>query len=246
MKLGGNAHSHGLSFFSDRFIIKATENNQFVNYETKWILPPKWIRRLESKFLLSGFLVMYYQWKVMNNKMKILFASLIIVSILEEYLSISLLERVLLLPLNRMWIYGAITLAVLMNIPRGIRLLQYHGAEHKVLNSYTKYGRVDFSLAKNASKINYRCGSNIAGVFILLYGILWIAGFESILLIFVVFLMAVQIVKKLILTNAGWNKYISLLQWLTVLEPKDEQIVLAVKAFEKMQQAYDLYHEQKR
>ena len=44
---------------------------------------------------------------------------------------------------------------------------RYHGAEHKVVAAYEKYGEVTLSGARKSSRIHPRCGTNILGYIIL-------------------------------------------------------------------------------
>ncbi|SNS07710.1 Protein of unknown function [Anaerovirgula multivorans] len=244
MKLGGYAHNNGITFFCDVLKVKTTKVKEDIQYEVDWILPKRWLRKLEGKFILGGILVGYYQWRIMNIKYKILMTLLIALILLEEIFHLPLFEGVSTLPINQKWFYGMMVLTILVNIRKIIRLFQHHGAEHKVINCYTKHGYVNRYLVKKASRFNKRCGSNLGLIIIILYSILWFFNIDSILWFFLIFLVAVQIAKKFALTNTKWDKYINILQWITVLEPKEEDIDLAINAFNYLLHTYEIYRKE--
>lgn len=244
VKLGGYAHSNGVTFFCDVLKIRGIKSKREINYKIDWILPKGWLRRLEGKFFLNGLLVMYYQWRVINNKFKALFVGLISLLLLEDFFNIVILDKILPLHIGRRWIALGIIFAVLINSKKIIRTLQYHGAEHKVINCYIKYGYLDKYLVQKSSRFNKRCGSNLGLIMLILYGIAWALNLYSLTLIFFIFLISIQIMKKVATKKSKWDKYINVLQWITVLEPKEEDIDLAINAFHKLQQAYDLYKKQ--
>lgn len=241
MKLGGYAHINGITFFCDVLKIKAIKRKEKIQYEIQWILPKGWLRKLEGKFLLNGLVVMYYQWKIMNTKYKMFISSLITFIILDEIFHFKFLNKMFSLQTDGKWIYGGIVIFVLLNIRKVIRLFQHHGAEHKVINCYIEHGYVSYYLVKKASRFNKRCGFNLGLILILLYSILWFFNIDSLILFFLIFLISIQIMKKLTSMDTKWDKYINILQWVTVLEPKDEDIDLAITTFIKMQQAYSIY-----
>lgn len=177
----------------------------------------------------------------MNRKYKIFIGGLIIMGIMEEIFHTQIFNETINLNIDVKWIYALIIVIILLNIKSIIRLFQYHGAEHKVINTYIQYGYVDKYLVKKASRFNKRCGSNIALIQIIFYTILWIFDIDSILIHLLTIIISFQIIKKLILVDSKWDKYINILQWITVLEPNDEQINLATEAFYKMQQAHRIY-----
>ncbi|AOY76179.1 DUF1385 domain-containing protein [Clostridium formicaceticum] len=241
MKIGGYAHSNGITFFCDVLKIQTIKVKEEIKYEIAWILPPKWLRKLEGKFLFTSFLVVYYQWRIMSRKYKGLLIGFLLLTILEEIFKIPVLDKLPYLSINKWRIYGVLILCLLWHLKKIIRLFQYHGAEHKVINCYIKYGYVNHYLVKNSSRFNKRCGSNLVLIMIILYGVLWIFSIESLIAFFLLFLVSIQILKKVVSKNRRWDKYMNLLQWLTVLEPKEEDIDLAIYGFKALQQAYHVY-----
>ncbi len=91
MKVGGYSHFNGITFYCDIFKIKGSKSKKDtdINYDMEWTIPPKWIRRLGNKFILGGLLTMYYQWKVLDKKIKGLFLFLIGFYLLDEMIDLS-------------------------------------------------------------------------------------------------------------------------------------------------------------
>jgi len=241
MKVGGYAHVNGITFFCNVLKIQAIKRKDNIEYELEWILPKGWLRKLEGKFLLGGLVSIYYQWKVMNKKYKMIISSLMIFAILDEIFNFKFLNEEFIPTMDEKWIYIGIGGFVLLNIKKVIRLFQHHGAEHKVINCYMEHGYVNHFLVKGASRFNKRCGSNLALVMMIFSGIMIYFNIDSIITFFFMFLISLQIIKKLITMDQKWDKYINALQWITVLEPKEEDIDLAIKAFNNMYEAYKIY-----
>ncbi|SDK14657.1 DUF1385 domain-containing protein [Natronincola ferrireducens] len=244
MKLGGYAHINGITFFCDVLKIRAIKRKKTIEYQGDWIVPKRWLRKLEGKLFLNGLLTMYYQWKIINTKHKLLIGGLLLVAVVEELCSFPLMDKIFMLTIDKIWVYSIMAAVLLLNVRRIIRLFQYHGAEHKTINCYMKYGYVNYYLVKKASRFNKRCGSNLALTIILIYGLLWIFGIDSFFVFLLVFLVSIQITKKLASIEGKWDKYMNILQWITVLEPKEEDIHLAINAFQRLQQAYEIYRKE--
>lgn len=247
MKIGGYSHLSGITFFSDLFKIKGSVKGGNVNYNMEWITPPKWLRKLENKFLLGGLLVLYYQWKVLDKKIKGLFFFLLGFYILDELVDLSTVDKYFDYYIEKFGIYVIIVtlLILVLNYKKISRLFRFHGAEHKAINCYVEHGYVDTYLIRKASRFNKRCGSNIASVFLLLYIPLWFLKIESIAIIAVAFLIAVQITRTLAMKDYKWDKYIQVLQWITALEPTEKEMEVAVGAFNNLQRAYFIYKTEK-
>ncbi|ABR47560.1 metal-dependent protein-like protein [Alkaliphilus metalliredigens QYMF] len=245
MKLGGYAHFNGITFFTEAFKIKTIKRQQKMHFEMKWIQNPKWMRKIEKVPLLGGISVLYYQWNLLSKKIRALFILMILMLIAEEYLSSSFFSPFHAVERFSFLIYGGILLFAFINLKNIIRLFRYHGAEHKVINCYLAHGYVTIDLVKKASRFNSRCGSNIAGIFLLFYGIIWWLGIDSLVVILIFFLLAIQIAKFFAVRQSKMQKYISFLQWITVLEPKEAEMKLAVAGFYKLQIAYDICRREK-
>lgn len=243
MKIGGYSHFNGITFFCDLFKIKGSKNNKGIDYDIEWIIPPKWIRKLENKFILGGLLTAYYQWKVLDKKIKSLFLVLVGIYLADEVVDFSFINMHLDHLIDKYGLYFiiAILIIVMLNYKKILQVFRYHGAEHKAINCFIEHGYVDSYLMKKASRFNKRCGSNIASIFLVLYIPIWILDIESLTVTFITFLLAIQITRFLATKNYKWDKYVQLLQWITTIEPKDEEIEVAVGTFNQLRTAYSIY-----
>lgn len=137
----------------------------------------------------------------------------------------------------------AISLTPLMK-----RLFQYHGAEHKVINTFESGEALTVENVMKHSRFHYRCGSSFivftALISVFLYFFvptdpLWLRFVTRILLIPLDLGLAFEILK---FTN--YVRHIPVLRWLgypglsaqllTTKEPDRKQIEVGIKAFEKM------------
>ena len=128
------------------------------------------------------------------------------------------------------------------------RLFQYHGAEHKVINTYESNLPLTVQNVRSQSRLHYRCGSSFllftvfVGLFIYLFfptDPLWLRVVTRILLIPVVLGVSYEVLQ---LTNRLQN--IKILNWvalpglylqkLTTKEPTDDQIEVAIASFNKL------------
>ncbi len=134
------------------------------------------------------------------------------------------------------------------------RLFQYHGAEHKVINTFESGEDLTVLNVKKHSRFHYRCGSSfmvltvIIGV--LIYSIvnvyypyhsIWDRVGQRILLIPVVIAVSYEFLR---LTNAVRDipvlKWLGLpgvlLQNLTTKEPDEDQIEVSIASFNRMRE----------
>ncbi|HEY2421025.1 MAG TPA: DUF1385 domain-containing protein [Neobacillus sp.] len=128
------------------------------------------------------------------------------------------------------------------------RVFQYHGAEHKVINTFENGVELTVENVKAHSRLHYRCGSSfilftvIVGVFIYLLvptSPLWLRIVDRILLIPVVLGIAFEVLQA---TNKVREipvlKYLGLpglwLQLLTTKEPNNEQVEVAILSFNEL------------
>ncbi|MCO7176583.1 DUF1385 domain-containing protein [Sporolactobacillus kofuensis] len=128
------------------------------------------------------------------------------------------------------------------------RLFQYHGAEHKVINTYESGDALTVANVKKHSRLHYRCGSSFimftAIISIFLYFFvptdpLFLRIVSRIALIPLDLGLAYEILK---LTNKV--RHIPILRWLgypglwvqllTTKEPDEKQIEVSICAFEEM------------
>ncbi|CAM3804191.1 DUF1385 domain-containing protein [Mesobacillus zeae] len=125
------------------------------------------------------------------------------------------------------------------------RVFQYHGAEHKVINTYENGKELTVANVQAHSRLHYRCGSSfilftvIVGMFLYFLfptDLLWVRVLTRIALIPVVLGISFEVLQ---LTNKVRNipvlKYLGLpglwLQLLTTRGPDDEQVEVAISSF---------------
>ncbi|WP_108025551.1 DUF1385 domain-containing protein [Melghirimyces profundicolus] len=152
-------------------------------------------------------------------------------------------------------IEGAIKTALLLGYLLAIsqtsvikRVFQYHGAEHKVINAYESGVELTIENVQKQSTLHYRCGSSfiiltvIVGVVLysfFSYENVWDRIFTRLLLIPVVVGLSYELLR---ITNAlrdvpvlTYLGYPGLwLQKLTTRQPDDEQVEVAIAAFNRM------------
>lgn len=131
------------------------------------------------------------------------------------------------------------------------RVFQYHGAEHKVINCYESGKPITIDNVRASSRLHYRCGSSFI-LFTVFVGIgvymivpidpLWVRLVSRIALLPVVIGISFEVLQ---FTNRfREHRFLSVLgkpglslQLLTTREPNDEQIRVAIEAFETWERA---------
>ncbi|WP_240688917.1 DUF1385 domain-containing protein [Ammoniphilus sp. YIM 78166] len=128
------------------------------------------------------------------------------------------------------------------------RLFQYHGAEHKVINTYEAGVELTVENVQKSSTLHYRCGSSFI-IFTVLVGVviysffqydtLWERIYQRILLLPVVIGVSYEVLqfsnKLRDVPLLRWLGYPGLwLQKLTTKEPEDKQVEVAIASFNKM------------
>ncbi|WP_141431686.1 DUF1385 domain-containing protein [Bacillus sp. 03113] len=128
------------------------------------------------------------------------------------------------------------------------RVFQYHGAEHKVINTYENGKDLTIENVQAQSRLHYRCGSSfilftvIIGVFVYLFvptNPLWLRVVDRLALIPVVLGISFEVLQ---LTNKVRDipllKYLGYpglwLQLLTTKEPSDDQVEVAICSFKEL------------
>lgn len=128
------------------------------------------------------------------------------------------------------------------------RVFQYHGAEHKVINTYESGAELTVANVQAHSRLHYRCGSSfilftvIVGMFVYLLvptSPLWLRIVDRLLLIPVVLGIAFEVLQFTNkLRDVPVLKYLGLpglwLQLLTTKEPNDEQVEVAILSFKEL------------
>jgi uncharacterized protein YqhQ len=128
------------------------------------------------------------------------------------------------------------------------RVFQYHGAEHKVINTFEAGAELTVENVQAHSRLHYRCGSSfilftvIVGIFVYMAvptSPLWLRIVDRILLIPVVVGIAFEVLQ---FTNKLRDipvlKYLGLpglwLQLLTTKEPTNDQVEVAIHSFNEL------------
>jgi uncharacterized protein YqhQ len=128
------------------------------------------------------------------------------------------------------------------------RVFQYHGAEHKVINTYESGAELTVANVQAHSRLHYRCGSSfilftvIVGMFVYLLvptSPLWLRIVDRLLLIPVVLGIAFEVLQFTNkLRDVPVLKYLGIpglwLQLLTTKEPNDEQVEVAILSFKEL------------
>ena len=128
------------------------------------------------------------------------------------------------------------------------RVFQYHGAEHKVINTYEAGKELTVENVRAHSRLHYRCGSSfilftvVVGVFVYMFvptSPLWLRIVDRLALIPVVLGISFEVLQWTNkLKDIPMLKYIGLpglwLQLLTTKEPNDGQIEVAILSFTKL------------
>ncbi|SDW52780.1 Uncharacterized conserved protein YqhQ [Marininema mesophilum] len=128
------------------------------------------------------------------------------------------------------------------------RLFQYHGAEHKVINTYESGEELTVENVQKQSPLHYRCGSSFI-ILTVLTGVVLYSFFQydnvwdrigtRLLLLPIVIGISYELLR---VTNAlrdvpilSYLGYPGLwLQKLTTRQPKDEHVEVAIAAFQRM------------
>lgn len=128
------------------------------------------------------------------------------------------------------------------------RILQYHGAEHKVINTYEAGVKLNVENAQNFSRLHPRCGTSLLFIMvfvsILLFSLMPNLGFNArlayrLLLIPVIGAISYELLKlSAKFKNSKITKILILpgltVQRLMTREPDDHMIEVAVKALKKI------------
>ncbi len=130
------------------------------------------------------------------------------------------------------------------------RIYQYHGAEHKVINAFEHGETLNVENVQKYSTLHYRCGSSFI-VFTIIVGVIVYSFFSydnvwerigiRLLLIPVVIGLSYEVLRLANwLRNRPVLKYMGYpglwLQKLTTKEPTDDQVKVAITAFERMRE----------
>lgn len=138
---------------------------------------------------------------------------------------------------------GVTMIALTLNLIRKLRALKsvfyYHGAEHKVFNTYSEGKELTVEEVKKASRVSTRCGTNLAVMFIPMIVLLWVLGFD----ILVATILGYALALELFYVNEGEKKFLLgyfykvggfLQKRFFTKEPSDEHILLGIRVAERI------------
>jgi uncharacterized protein YqhQ len=130
------------------------------------------------------------------------------------------------------------------------RLFGYHGAEHKVIAAFEHHGdRPTNDQAMARSPIHPRCGTSLIALFVIVAGVVhafvprqpvWLGGALRVLLVPIDAGIAYELIRA---SAASYERSIAarllslpgrILQRLTTREPTDEQLAVAMSAFDAL------------
>ncbi|RAL27098.1 DUF1385 domain-containing protein [Thermoflavimicrobium daqui] len=181
----------------------------------------------------------------------------VIFTALPAFLSSILFDRFTKNPLIQSVIEGGIKTLLLLGYLWAIsqtplikRLFQYHGAEHKVISTYELGQELTIKNVQKQSTLHYRCGSSfiiltvIVGVIVysfFQYDTIWDRIWTRLLLLPIVIGLSYEVLR---FTNAVRDipvlRYLGYpglwLQKLTTKEPTDDQVEVAIAAFNRMRE----------
>lgn len=140
------------------------------------------------------------------------------------------------------------------------RLFQYHGAEHKVINAYESRVELTVENVQKFSTLHYRCGSSFI-IFTVLVGVIiyslpvfdWDSIWERVYLRVILLPVVIGVSYETLqftnkLRDIPLLRYLGYpglwLQKITTREPDNDQVEVAISAFQKMREM-DLEMEEK-
>ena len=220
--IGGRAHINGITFVTNTHIVRGKLAHGTVSINIRR-LPWQWVfNQMDKVPFLRGVARLI---KLLNHKL--LLASIFLLAIpwdrIFPYNKLVVTESVVL----ELAFYG---FPLILSVVLLKRLWQFHGAEHKVLNSYMKGGDLSLSAVRKASRVSERCGTNvivIAFPFIILLYYVMIPG----IILVVALLLGFKVIKWRPRNN--WLKPATWLasfiqKYIVTAEPTDAQIELAI------------------
>lgn len=191
--------------------------------------------------------------KVMFTALPAFLASFLFDPYIQNLIVQNLLEGAIKTILLLLYLWG------ISQTPMIKRVFQYHGAEHKVISTYENREPLSIQNVQKYSTLHYRCGSSFL-VFSVIVGVIvyslfpyenvWDRIWTRLLLLPLVIGLSYEVLR---FTNSlrevpilRYLGYPGLwLQKLTTREPKDDQVEVAIVAFERMRELEEAYVEDK-
>jgi uncharacterized protein YqhQ len=112
---------------------------------------------------------------------------------------------------------------------------RYHGAEHKVVAAYEKYGEVTLEGARNSSRIHPRCGTNILGYIVLAALLDPLIAWWGYAILQFIFISEAWFVFGKTRPSIAVGKFLQ--RHFTTTEPRRAELEVAVESLNKLLQA---------
>lgn len=227
--------SKHLNYATERYEVDPKDDDQLDEEQ-----PSKWIMMFSVALIgVLSFIV----GKLIFTIVPAVLASLLFDRIVPNEIVNNLLEGVIKTILLLAYLYA------ISRTPLVKRLFQYHGAEHKVINAFENGVDLTVENVQKFSRLHYRCGSSFI-ILSIIVGVILYSFFQydgSILtrvylrIVLLPFVIGISY-EILRFTNAvrevpilSYLGYPGLwLQKLTTSEPDDQQVEVAIAAFQKM------------
>lgn len=227
--------SKHLNYATERYEVDPKDDDQLDKEQ-----PSKWV--MVFSVALIGVLS-FIVGKLIFTIVPAVLASLLFDRIVPNEILNNLLEGVIKTVLLLVYLFA------ISRTPLVKRLFQYHGAEHKVINAFENGVDLTVEKVQKFSRLHYRCGSSFI-ILSIIVGVILYSFFQydgSILtrvylrIILLPFVIGISY-EILRFTNAvrdvpilSYLGYPGLwLQKLTTSEPDDQQVEVAIAAFQKM------------
>lgn len=243
-KIGGMATLNGVILQSKNFWAHAVRKNDgkidvFTGKAFSIANKYPWIRKIPIlrglAFLVDAIInaILRSSGNKLSSRMIFLIAltSLVLAGVAVQDSSYTNASRVYAL-------FQVLPLPLFFLLIRATTLSAYHGAEHKTISAFEKYGQPSIAEIKNSSRIHIRCGTNLALPLMLVFGASAWYGWG---LISQILLMSLAIeVFRFVTKNPSRliaRFYLSgglLLQRITTKEPSVDQMTVAKVALDNL------------
>jgi uncharacterized protein YqhQ len=114
---------------------------------------------------------------------------------------------------------------------------RYHGAEHKVVTAYEKYGEVTMGTAKSASRIHPRCGTNILAYILLAALLDPLVGHWSYAILQFILISEAWFVFGRTRPSIAVGNFLQ--RYFTTTEPRRAELEVAVESMNRLLEAED-------
>ncbi|WNB90944.1 DUF1385 domain-containing protein [Bacillus sp. NEB1478] len=234
MNIGGRALKNGIMFQSDNYIVKARYNSDgkitITEESTSFVLDNWLVRFLSSLPFLRSLVALL---RILWDSKKVLIITCIIVipvtMLLEKY---NIINDSNIDEINTGFQYFYIIFIFFLFWLIYRIYGKFHGAEHKAINTYLEFGKVEIKQVKKATRISSRCGTNLVFIVIMLKIITLGLHINSPIVNLSVWMIAYEIFElqetKLAFLSKPFIKIGEFFQKLTTAEPTTYELEPAV------------------